>query len=141
MEGKPTGAIRLSFGLSSRQKDVHKILRFVHQHLIESVPPQPALETRESFAKDGLRVSGIWVYPIKSCRGVFQSTWKIGPNGFVFDREFALVNALGTVMTLKRYPQLAAISCSIDLEAGKFWPSYALTTDLLDCIISLPANG
>lgn len=43
----------------------------------------------------------------------------MGENGLLFDREWALVNAAGNVMTLKDCPQLAKIACSIDIDSGK----------------------
>ena len=64
-------------------------------------------------------LSGIWVFPIKSCAGCPQQSWPLGPNGLLFDREWALVGEEGEVLTLKKVPQLTAIQPTLDVAAGK----------------------
>jgi molybdenum cofactor sulfurtransferase len=61
----------------------------------------------------------LWVYPIKSCAGFEPATcWPLGPNGLLLDREWALVDADGAALTLKKVPKLATIKPVLDLQAG-----------------------
>ena len=56
-----------------------------------------------------LRVSELWVYPIKSCGGIQVATAEMHRGGLRWDREFAVVNAAGEVLSQKTYPRLAKI--------------------------------
>jgi len=42
----------------------------------------------------------------------------MGPNGLLFDREWALVGEDGKVLTLKKHPRLASIRPQLDLTTG-----------------------
>ena len=73
-------------------------------------------------AAEGLRLARMWVYPIKSCAGFEPATcWPLGPNGLALDREWALVDADGVALTLKRVPKLATVRPVLDLQAGAVW--------------------
>ena len=63
-------------------------------------------------------LEGIWVYPIKSCGGIRAQEWPLGPNGLLFDREWALVGDEGNVLTQKGLPKLALIQPRVDLTQG-----------------------
>lgn len=60
----------------------------------------------------------IWVYPIKSCAGFAPNSWPLGANGLLYDREWALVDAEGAVLTQKKLPRLAAIRPIIRMDTG-----------------------
>jgi len=65
-------------------------------------------------------ISSLSVYPLKSA-GAFQpptGTWPLGPNGLLFDREWALVSPTGAVLQQRQVPALSALVPEIDLVAG-----------------------
>ncbi|KAK3257812.1 Molybdenum cofactor sulfurase, partial [Cymbomonas tetramitiformis] len=66
-------------------------------------------------------LSGIFVYPIKSCAAFAppHGAWPLGPNGLLFDREWMLVDAAGKALTQKRAPRLTQLRAAIDLRAGR----------------------
>jgi len=66
----------------------------------------------------GARLTGIYLYPIKSCAAFTVRAWPLGANGLLLDREWALVGADGAALTLRQAPTLAAVRPAIDLAAG-----------------------
>ncbi len=66
----------------------------------------------------GARLTGIYLYPIKSCAAFTVRAWPLGANGLLLDREWALVGADGAALTLRQAPALAAVRPAIDLAAG-----------------------
>jgi len=124
ISGKPTGAIRLSFGAMSSMKDVADFLHFVEEFYVSSVhvevpsliasdvdlvPPSPSSYVVESLS----------VFPIKSCAAYKipgDVSWEIGPKGLAWDREWCLVHA-GTNVALsqKKFPHMALLRPEIDL--------------------------
>ena len=75
---------------------------------------QPSLES----SKDPMaEVSQLWVYPLKSCRGIRVSSAKLGIFGFEYDRSFMLVEEKTSnddpskthwhAMTLRTWPKVS----------------------------------
>ncbi len=58
-------------------------------------------------------VSQLWIYPIKSCQGIELQQAQVTPKGFLWDREFMLVNAKGKFLTQRQYPYLAKVRVQI----------------------------
>ena len=55
------------------------------------------------------RVSRLFVYPIKSCRGIAVDRVELGPRGFGWDRRYLLVDAAGGFLSQRRHPHMALI--------------------------------
>jgi uncharacterized protein YcbX len=60
-----------------------------------------------------MKVSGIFIYPIKSCQGIALTETEVLPQGFAWDREFMLVDQSRKFLTQRQYPQLATIQVKI----------------------------
>lgn len=60
-----------------------------------------------------MKVAGIFIYPIKSCRGIALEQAEVSPKGLVCDREWMLVDQDGHFLTQRQYPQLATIQVDI----------------------------
>jgi uncharacterized protein len=58
-------------------------------------------------------ISELYIYPIKSCRGIRLERAEVTPKGFFLDREFMLVDAKGKFLSQREYPQLATIEIKI----------------------------
>ena len=54
-------------------------------------------------------VSGLYIYPIKSCRGIRVSEWRVAERGFVADRRWMIVDAAGQFVTQRTVPQLTLV--------------------------------
>eukprot|EP00854_Cymbomonas_tetramitiformis_P026170 gene26170-32068_t len=157
LDGRPTGALRASFGYMSTLADLEALLVVIvdfyvkpawdaladeHAYCPASLDhgagalggrglPEPGSDTKSTVA-EGLQgpeegpsrhpiLSGIFVYPIKSCAAFAppHGAWPLGPNGLLFDREWMLVDAAGKALTQKRAPRLTQLRAAIDLRAGR----------------------
>ncbi len=56
-----------------------------------------------------LSVSGIFIYPVKSCAGISLTEAEITPTGFAHDREWMIVKPDGVFITQRQNPKLALI--------------------------------
>jgi uncharacterized protein YcbX len=56
---------------------------------------------------DGIRVAELWVYPIKSARGIRLPHAAVTAGGFALDRRWMVVDASGQFVTQRSHPALA----------------------------------
>ena len=61
-----------------------------------------------------MTLSGIFVYPIKSCRGIARGRHEVGPSGFDLDRRWMLVDDAGTFLSQRTLPAMATIGVALD---------------------------
>jgi uncharacterized protein YcbX len=59
-------------------------------------------------------VSALYVYPIKSCRGVRVSEWPVVERGFDADRRWMIVDEAGIFVTQREVTRLALVSTAFD---------------------------
>ena len=62
-------------------------------------------------------VSQLYIYPLKSGRGVELQQARVETQGFLWDREFMLVSGSGKFITQRQFPQLAKVKVKI---SGQF---------------------
>ena len=62
-------------------------------------------------------VSALFVYPVKSARGIARSRVRVGASGLEWDRQWMLIDARGTFLSQRTHPQLARIVPEISAEA------------------------
>jgi molybdenum cofactor sulfurtransferase len=106
INGKPTGAVRISFGMASTEKDVSLWMSFLKEYF-KSIP----IDLSSPVEKD-YRLMSITVFPIKSCGGMTVHQWPVAENGLLYDRCLALMDSNGRLLTQKRYPKMGCISIS-----------------------------
>ncbi|XP_059437115.1 uncharacterized protein LOC132170235 [Corylus avellana] len=63
------------------------------------------------------KVSSIFIYPIKSCRGISVRQAPITPTGFRWDRQWLVVNSKGRAYTQRVEPKLALVEVELPNEA------------------------
>ena len=56
-----------------------------------------------------MRVTGLWFYPVKGCRGVQAAEVRLSDTGIRGDREFVIVDDKGLFLTQRDVPELARI--------------------------------
>jgi hypothetical protein len=66
-----------------------------------------------------ITVSELWVYPIKSCRGIKMDTVQVTARGFHLDRIFMVVDSTGKFVSQRSHPAMALIDVQIVNDAGK----------------------
>jgi len=62
-------------------------------------------------------ISGLWVYPIKSCRGIECGTARLTRDGLAWDRHWMLVDAEGRFLTQRQFPGMALIETALGNDA------------------------
>ncbi|MCJ1288305.1 hypothetical protein MMC26_007660 [Xylographa opegraphella] len=120
MDGKPTGMLRLSLGAMSTLEDVRRFLEFIeeffveHREVAQRIPIELPTETN-------FYIETLMIYPIKSCGGWRippDISWSIKSEGLAWDREWCLVHqGSRTALSQKRYPKMALLRPTIDLNA------------------------
>jgi uncharacterized protein YcbX len=58
-------------------------------------------------------VQELFIYPLKSARGIAQSAARIAVTGFEWDRQWMAVDALGTFISQRTHPHLARVEPAI----------------------------
>src|SRR3954468_5692686 len=56
-----------------------------------------------------IAISGLFVYPVKSCAGTSLASAVLGPRGIVGDRSYSIVGLDGRCLTQREKPKLALI--------------------------------
>lgn len=59
-----------------------------------------------------IRVSGLFVYPVKSCAGLSVDRAVVGPTGFDLDRQWMVVGNDGRFLSQREHPKLALVRTS-----------------------------
>ncbi|CAG8453541.1 813_t:CDS:2 [Funneliformis mosseae] len=54
-------------------------------------------------------ISEIYIYPVKSCRGIKVNSWKVNEYGFKYDRFWMVVDDQYSFLTQREYPNLALV--------------------------------
>ncbi|KAF2788697.1 PLP-dependent transferase [Melanomma pulvis-pyrius CBS 109.77] len=123
---KPTGMIRVSLGAMSTLEDVTSFVDFLREFFVqESVPiesPPVMCPLDEPPTRSLLHVESLSIYPVKSCAAFSVppgKAWEVRREGLAWDREWCLVHqGTGAALSQKRYPRMALIRPSIDLDEG-----------------------
>merc|ERR1711892_362623 len=113
IDDKPTGSIRISFGYMSTKEDVDKLVWLVSEYF-QNDTEENKIDSRGS-GKKNIKVSGLFVYPVKSCAGISVNSWPISEGGLLYDRQWMLMQG-NKVITQKKEPMLSMIQPSIDRD-------------------------
>src|ERR1700687_2927383 len=62
-------------------------------------------------------IASLYVYPVKSCRGIALDTSPVGELGRAFDREWMVVDGDGRFVTQREVPRLALVEPSLTAAA------------------------
>ncbi|XP_054776571.1 uncharacterized protein LOC129285052 [Prosopis cineraria] len=68
-------------------------------------------------SETAVKVSSIFIYPIKSCRGISVPQAPLTPTGFQWDRQWLVVNSKGRACTQRVEPKLALVVVELPSEA------------------------
>ncbi|CAL9145333.1 unnamed protein product [Musa hybrid cultivar] len=129
LHGKPTGAVRISFGYTSAFEDAEKFLGFLVNSFVEKLNASgdgyPLRMKTDPISGIGslqlvrsVQLKSITVYPVKSCAGFAVYKWPLSNIGLKYDREWLLKGPTGEILTQKKVPEMCNIRSFIDLECG-----------------------
>ncbi|XP_006656363.1 molybdenum cofactor sulfurase [Oryza brachyantha] len=142
INGKPTGAVRISFGYMSTYEDAEKFLKFLQSSFV-SLPVQfnngymlnmnslNLIDNSSQKAVSDIHLKSITIYPVKSCQGFSVKSWPLTTGGLMYDREWLLQGAGGEILTQKKVPGLGSIHTLVDLELGKLFIESPMRGDKL----------
>ncbi|GMR30606.1 hypothetical protein PMAYCL1PPCAC_00801, partial [Pristionchus mayeri] len=116
IDGRPVGAVRLSFGKGSTMQDIDLISSMLSCCFVGGAVSslRPPVIPLESLVR--ARVESLHVYPVKSCRGITVDRWSLSSSGLSFDRLFSIVSS-DVTLTQKRVRRLCRIVPRIDLDS------------------------
>lgn len=60
-----------------------------------------------------MKIAQLYIYPVKSCRGISLSATELDNKGFKFDRRFMFVDEHGEMLTQRTHHRMALIDCAI----------------------------
>ncbi|KAH7444136.1 hypothetical protein KP509_02G066600 [Ceratopteris richardii] len=132
IDGKPTGAVRVSFGYMSTIEDALAFIDYIHKFFLNDggcslkLPGDPFIDCNLSRiningdhkSNQKIHLESITIYPIKSCGGFTVDSWPLSDSGLLYDREWALVNSSGIVLTQKKCPMMCMIKTHIEFSNG-----------------------
>lgn len=79
-----------------------------------------AAEFEVTNSASEISLTGIFVYPIKSCRGISVSHWVLLSEGLLYDREWAVINTnTKKATTQKTHPKLNLLQPSFYIKCSK----------------------
>ena len=58
-------------------------------------------------------IDQLWIYPIKSCKGIRKTIVSIARTGFKYDREFMLINERGVFLSQRTCPLMSLVETRI----------------------------
>ncbi len=121
VDGKATGAIRVSFGKESTWEDLDTFVGFLDGAYLSRNESVPHSSSFPIPTESPPILTSIYVYPIKSCAATRAASHPIHnrTGRLKYDREFCLIDAAGTAMRLSQYPKMAGIKCAFDLPQEK----------------------
>ncbi len=88
-------------------------------------------------------IQELYVYPIKSCRGIKIQSTKVLKNGFEFDRNWMIVDEKNVFLSQRKLPQMAVISVELKPEKLRLsFPGFTsieidlqFTAELISCTV------
>ena len=66
-----------------------------------------------AVTKEHATISQLWIYPIKSCKGIRVNKAEVTPRGFALDRIFMVVDSNGKFVSQRTHSTLALVEVSI----------------------------
>ncbi|KAL5978787.1 hypothetical protein ACLOJK_029904 [Asimina triloba] len=76
-----------------------------------------SVSTPRNPSQAAATVTSIFIYPIKSCRGISVPQAPVTPTGFRWDRHWVVVNSKGRAYTQRVEPKLALVEVELPKEA------------------------
>lgn len=61
-----------------------------------------------------LKLSEIWIYPVKSLGGIRMASAEVMPKGLRYDRRWILIDHENKFMTQREHPRMALFKMSLD---------------------------
>ncbi|KAK6759844.1 hypothetical protein RB195_021420 [Necator americanus] len=133
IDGRPTGAVRISFGRQSTIEDV-LVLEQMIDYCFLGVQPSIDIDHPLKINRYSAVISRLLVYPVKSCRGIELERSNLTKTGLQYDRIF-MIECCGTTLTQKRHQKMCKIITKIDETTAAL---FLYDADHMESFIKLP---
>lgn len=128
IDGRPTGVIRLSFGLYSTMSDVDRwidlLMYFVDRHPEEITEPKSLVKSVPKSMPMRGSISALKVYPVKGCGPLHVKRWPMdsSSDGALFlDRRWCLtLKSKQRPVSAKQAPRLTNVRLSLKQQASRY---------------------
>lgn len=77
----------------------------------------PVSNAEPDPSREQAAVSGLYVYPVKSCRGIRVERVQVGERGFAGDRRWMIVDDAGKFITQRQVAELCLVDTALDDDA------------------------
>ncbi|KZC08040.1 Molybdenum cofactor sulfurase 1 [Dufourea novaeangliae] len=132
INGRPTGAVRVSFGYMSTFKDVQTLLGMIIECFVDGpqiikVPDCQFfnLISDNMATKKKCILEQLYIFPIKSCAAYkIIGSWSLNSKGLEYDREWMIIRSSGTCLTQKQHINLCLLKPVIFTEKRVMQLSY-----------------
>ncbi|ELT90808.1 hypothetical protein CAPTEDRAFT_166504, partial [Capitella teleta] len=119
INNRPTGSLRISFGLASTLRDATRFLKFIEECFVDDAVSMATTQPDEKEKEETACVlKKIFLYPIKSCGAFEVLEWPLSDRGLLHDRNWMVISPNGVCLNQKRFPKMCLIRPCIDLNAG-----------------------
>jgi len=78
-----------------------------------------SVEKKAHHNEGYVRIQELYVYPIKSCKGIAVNQCMVTARGFHLDRIFMVVDKSGKFVSQRSYPSMALIEVVMSAEEGR----------------------
>lgn len=79
---------------------------------------------KRRYKVDVIKIDELWLYPIKSCKGIKLNKIKVGKRGFLYDREYMVVDSENRMVTIRKFPKMVLIETSFNNDMTAIMVSY-----------------
>lgn len=113
----------MSLGYCSISRDINLFVNFLSENFLDTEPivDSEKCSQMKIMKHQYFKITGIFIYPIKSCAPMrITHSWPIKSNldGFVYDRNWIIVDSNNIPLTQKRFPNLVKIMPFIHLDSN-----------------------
>ncbi|GAX11348.1 molybdenum cofactor sulfurtransferase [Fistulifera solaris] len=120
IEGKPTGAVRISLGKDSMWEDIDVLIGFLDRVYVQRKQQhENRHNARSEKLKPDLVLTELYVFPIKSCAAQRVQRWPVVQGQLWMDRAFCLVNESGQALRLSTHSKMARIRPHLSFELNE----------------------
>jgi len=137
INGNPTGAIRVSFGLINTIDEINIFLKFINENFLSinenflSIN-ENFLSINENFGCNKITITELNIYPIKSCQKQSVQKWKTTEYGLLYDREWSIIDSNNKIIRLKKCANLIHLIPYINLSENQLIIKYKNTSITID---------
>lgn len=144
IDGRATGAVRISIGRATTEADIKRIVLFFQRAFVdcESTPSWVAQSANLPSASREIIVTSLFVFPIKGVGGIQVTTWPVNSQGFLHDRQWLIAADEDlTVLSPKRCAAMSELRVILNRSTGTLYVTHPRNGESLAIAIDDEGEG